>query len=152
MTVTRESLTARFKLYNDDELLRVLNSTDMTPLAHEVAGAELRERGIDPAKREVEVASEEPAEEAPPNVGEGDLVPVARFLTPMEAQMLRSRLEVDGVSATVVDANLVQANPFLSGIVGGVRVLVPEAHLERAQEIVEAIRRGDYALRDGEDA
>jgi hypothetical protein len=46
----------------------------------------------------------------------------------MEALMLKSRLEVDGVPAIVTDANIVQTNAFLTLAVGGVRVLVPEAY------------------------
>ncbi len=36
-------------------------------------------------------------------------------------------------------------------LIGGVRVLVPEAYLERAREIVKADARGDYALDDRAD-
>ena len=43
-------------------------------------------------------------------------------------------------------AHLVQANPFLAVAVGGVRVLVPESHVDRAREIVKVIDSGGYAL------
>jgi len=36
-------------------------------------------------------------------------------------------------------------------MIGGVRILVPESHLEQAREIVRAVRRCDYALRDDMD-
>ena len=143
MTVTRESLLERFQLLNDDELRALFQSGDLSDLAREVAGAELQQRGIDLSKPVAEPRATGEAE----LVG-GDLVPVARFFTAMEALMLKSRLEVDGVPAIVADANIVQTNAFLTLAVGGVRVLVPEAYLDRAQEIVRAIERGDYALDD----
>ena len=166
MTVTRASLVETFKLLTDDEVAAECRSGELTTLAQEVAAEELRRRGLEPPESRIAAPPEDtprqsdaaPAEteapeeaEAPAEAGEGDLVPVARFLTPMEAQVLRSRLDADGVSAFVVDANLVQANPFLSGVIGGVRVLVPQSDLARAQEIVAAIRRGDYALPDEPD-
>jgi len=58
--------------------------------------------------------------------------------------MLRSRLELEGIPAAVVDENMAHTLPSL--VVGGVRVLVPESYLDRAHEIAEAIKRGDFAL------
>ena len=80
--------------------------------------------------------------------GSGDLVLIARLFTALDAHLLQSRLEVEGVPAVVVDDNIVQTNPFLTLAVGGVRVFVPELHAERAREIARAIERGDYALDD----
>jgi hypothetical protein len=58
--------------------------------------------------------------------------------------MLRGRLEIEGIPATVTDDNVAQVlSPML---IGGVRVLVPESYLERAWAIAQAIKRGDYAL------
>ena len=77
---------------------------------------------------------------------------VARLLDPLEAEMLRGRLEAEGVPAMVADTQTVQINPlFYKLAVGGVRVMVPEAYLARAREIVRADARGDYALDDGTD-
>jgi hypothetical protein len=80
--------------------------------------------------------------------GGGDLVLIARFFTPVEAQMLQSRLQAEGVPAVVADAQTVGVNPLLTMALGGVRVLVPESDFERAREIVSAIERGDYRLDD----
>ncbi|MFI5013295.1 MAG: DUF2007 domain-containing protein [Hyphomicrobiales bacterium] len=147
MDVTRESLQESLSLLSDDELLGQFHSGELTGLAQEVASAELRSRGVRLTKPEAEAASEERHEE-PPDFGEGDLVQVARFLTPMEAEILRGRLEAEGVQAMVADTNMVQVNWLLGPVIGGVRVLVSESHLERAQEILKAVRRGDYALKD----
>jgi Putative prokaryotic signal transducing protein len=179
MDVTRETLQESFRLLNDAELLSQFHSGELTGLAQEVAAAELRSRGIDLAKPRIEAAKAEAAEvetdkleaeieerqQKPPGIGEsqerqkepldlgdGDIVQVARFLDPMEAQILRGRLEAEGVRAMVADANMVQVNAILAPVIGGVRVLVPQSHLEHAQEIVRAIQRGDYALKDDADA
>ena len=73
---------------------------------------------------------------------------VARFFVPTDAFMLKACLESNGIDAIVADANLVQANVFLTTAVGGVRVLVPDAQLERAQEILRAYEAGEYRLDD----
>jgi hypothetical protein len=144
MDVTRESLAEKFRLYGDEELLELLQSGDLTELAQAVARAELASRGIDPAQ------STPPATEPGPTV-EGDLVMVARMLNPLEAEMLRGRLEAEGVPAIVADTQIVQVNPLYKLAVGGVRVMVPEAYLAQAREIVRADARGDYALDDSTD-
>jgi hypothetical protein len=60
--------------------------------------------------------------EGPPDGG--DLVMIARPFTPIEAHMLQSRLQADGVPAVVTDAHIVGANSFLTTAVGGVSFMV----------------------------
>ncbi|NQD37184.1 DUF2007 domain-containing protein [Permianibacter sp. IMCC34836] len=81
----------------------------------------------------------------------GDLVPIARYLEPAEATVLQAVLDSEGIPAFSPDAHMATANYLLSTATGGVRILVPESHLQAAHEILEAIRRGDYALSDDED-
>jgi hypothetical protein len=151
MTITRESLLERFQLLSDDELLALFQSGDLIDMAKDVAAAEMRRSGVDPAKPAA--APQAPSDDTLASADEdtsagGDLVLIARVFTPIEAHMLQSRLEAEGVPAVVADAHIVQANPFLTMAVGGVRVLVPESQVERAREIMQAIERGDYALDD----
>lgn len=61
MSVTRQSLEEKFRLFNDEELRRLYHSDDLTELAKEVAAAELQQRGLDLAKPQVAVVSEEPS-------------------------------------------------------------------------------------------
>ena len=82
------------------------------------------------------------------NTGHGKMRVVARFFVPTDAYMLKARLESDGVPAMVADANLVQANEFLTTAVGGVRVLVRESNFEEALRILKAFEAGDYQLDD----
>jgi hypothetical protein len=149
MTITRESLSEQFQRLRDEELLGLFQSGDLIDLAKEVAAEELRRRGVEVAKpaTEANTASEDAlsSEDNAPSGG-GDLVLIARFFTPVEAHMLQSRLEAEGVPAVVADAQIVGVNPLLTMAVGGVRVLVSESDFERAREIVSAIERGDYRL------
>jgi hypothetical protein len=144
MSVTRQGLVEHFQLLSDEELLTQFQSDELTDLAKDVAGSELRGRKI---------ALPEPVAEEPPEPDAafltGDLVLVARYATAAEAYMLQSRLELEGVPAVVTDAQMSQT--IVPLLIGGVRVLVPEAHLQRAQEIAEAVARGDYALDDKTD-
>jgi hypothetical protein len=148
MDVTPESLAEKFRLYDDDELLELYRSGDLTDLAQTIARTELASRGIDPAQS----ATPPPPPEAEPEpVVDGDLVMVARIYDPLEAEMLRGRLESEGIPAMVADTLTAQTNPFYKLAIGGVRVMVPEAYLAQAREIVRADARGDYALDDSTD-
>jgi len=151
MTVTRESLLDRFQPLNDEELLGLFRSGELTDLANDVAAEELRRRGVDVAKPATEPHTASAREDASGSEDEapsggGDLVLIARLFTPIEAHMLQSRLEAEGVPAVVTDGHIVGVNPLLTMAVGGVRVLVPESDVERAREIMRAIERGDYRL------
>ena len=144
MTVTRESLLQHFQLLNDHELLAQFQSGELTAFAKEVAAEELQRRNLDlskptgkrPGKSQAVWSSD-------------DLVCVARYSTASEAYMLQNRLELEGIPAVVTDDHMAQVMALIA--VGGVRVLVPEAYLQRAGEIAAAIERGDYALDDQTD-
>ena len=151
MTITRQSLLERFQLLSDEELLALFHSGDLIDLARDVAAGELRRRGVDLSKPAAELPAD--SEDRSGSGDEdasaaGDLVLIARLFTALDAHLLQSRLEAEGVPTVVVDDNIVQTNPFLTMAVGGVRVLVPESQAERAREIARAIERGDYALDD----
>ena len=150
MDVTRESLSETFNLYTDAELLELYRSGDLTELATDVARAELAKRGLDTARPAPAPSPAPQPEPEPEPVIEGDLVAVARLLDPTEGEMLRGRLEAEGVPAIVVDKQTA-TQVFYKYTIGGVRILVPEAYLERAREIVKADARGDYAIDDQTD-
>jgi len=79
-----------------------------------------------------------------------DLVEVARYLVPLEANLVRGCLVASGIPAVLADAHLVQTDMLLAPALGGVRILVPEDHLQQAQAVLEAFGRGEFEL--GEDA
>jgi hypothetical protein len=143
MTVSRQSLADYYARLTDDELRRLLDSGELTSLAVEVAGEELRRRGIEVS----DVTGEEPPMEQD-EAGSVNLVLLARFLSPMEAEMARGRLTAEGVDAVIADAQIVQMAALMSLAFGGVRVLVPEPQLARALEILKAIGAGEQPPRD----
>ena len=79
-----------------------------------------------------------------------DLVEVARYLIPLEANLVQGCLAASGVPAVLPDAHLVQTDMLLAPALGGVRILVPHDHLQQAQAVLDAFARGEFAL--GEDA
>ena len=79
-----------------------------------------------------------------------DLFEVARYLEPMEARLAQGCLEASGIPAVLADDNLVQTNMLLAPALGGVRILVPQDYVQQAEAVLEALRRGEFAL--GEDA
>lgn len=78
-----------------------------------------------------------------------DFVKVAVCGTPTEAYILKGVLESAGLSPQVADANIVQANTWMSPALGGVRVLVPLSQLQQAQEVIAAFNAGAYTLGEG---
>lgn len=79
-----------------------------------------------------------------------DLVEVARYLIPLEANLVQGCLVASGVPAVLADAHLVQTDLLLAPALGGVRILVPQDRVQEAQAVLAAFARGEFAL--GEDA
>ncbi len=80
-----------------------------------------------------------------------DLFEVARYLVPMDAHLAQGCLVAAGIPAVLADDQLVQTNQLLAPAVGGVRILVPQEHLQEAESVLEALKRGDFALDDNTD-
>jgi Putative prokaryotic signal transducing protein len=151
MDATRASLTAKFGAYDDTELLELYRSGELTELASDVARAELAKRGLDTSAPAGPPAAELEADSEPEPVIEGDLVMVARMLDATEAEMLRGRLEAEGVPAMVADTNSSRAMSLIQTAIGGVRILVPDAFLDKARAVLQADARGEYALNEETD-
>jgi hypothetical protein len=143
MNIDREQLETLFLSLSDEELLQRCRA-DLTELAREIALAEATRRGLALAARaalgdtqDVEVAH-----------GHGPLSLCARYLNPMDAQVLVARLQSEGLAARVMDMDTVYANGVLFGSLslGGVRVMVPESQLDDAKRIREAFDAGEYAI------
>ncbi len=80
-----------------------------------------------------------------------DLFVAARYLNPTDAHLMRGCLAAAGIPAVVADANHAQADQLIAPAMGGVRVLVPQAYLQQAAEVLAAFARGDLALDDDAD-
>jgi hypothetical protein len=138
--VDREDLARRYRDISDEELVRMGSSGNLTALAQEVAEAELRSRGIDPASlRPAEIAAR----------GE---MPVSNFVTIFstldwhQAQAFRGRLEAEGIPIYVGDLHTNQTDALLSPALGGFRIRVPAERVREAKEILAAIQAGKFAL------
>lgn len=83
--------------------------------------------------------AEEPAEVEEMADGEeriGDLITVARFTTPWEAHLARTRLESEGIEACVLEERLPPVNLFTGEILALNRLAVNESDADRAREIL----------------
>jgi len=65
-----------------------------------------------------------------------DLVTIATFSHPTEAYVPKSRLEAEGISSFVADADMITTNWLYSTAIGGAKLQVREEDAERALEIL----------------
>lgn len=143
MLFEREKVEARFRDMPDDVLLDQMGE-DLTALERDVALAEAARRGLYLDALRVSDRNA-PLEVAP---GHGPLQVCARYLNPMDAQVLAACLQNAGLSAHVMDADTIFASGALFGSLprGGVRVVVPESQLEDALRIRERYDAGEFAI------
>ncbi|MDP4302490.1 putative signal transducing protein [Leptothrix discophora] len=78
----------------------------------------------------------------------GDFVRIATCATPTEAHLMQGMLASVGLSARVADANFIQADPWMTQAVGGVRVLVPADEVDAARRALADYDGGALALPD----
>jgi len=78
-------------------------------------------------------------------------VELARYLVPMDATLVQGCLAAAGIPAVLADANLVQTDLLLAPALGGVRIMVPEDWLRRAESVLAAYERGEFALDEDAD-
>ena len=147
MTDVREDLIEAFRGFSDEYILERLQADDLTEAARGVAELELIGRGIDLPRRQPAVTKSSPERK----IVRVEFITIARFLIPMDAHILRGRLEAQGVPAIVADGNLTQTNGLLSVAVGGARVQVPVPYVAEAISVIAALRSGAFALRENED-
>jgi hypothetical protein len=144
MMPDRASLESVFAELADDELLRRMGGGELTELARDVALAEARKRGIylEALRESTDAAGVEVAH------GHGPLCICARYLLPLDAQVLAARLQQEGLAARVMDSDTIYAvGAFMGGLArGGVRVMVPQSQLEQATRIRERYDAGEFAI------
>lgn len=73
---------------------------------------------------------------------------IAHFTDSFEAHLARGRLVSEGIDAHLGDEHLTLANWEWRLAVGGIKLRVPDAHVERAQAVLRALEAGDYAIDD----
>ena len=72
------------------------------------------------------------------------LVTIATFTSPWEAHIAKGRLDADGIPAFIAHEHHISAAWFLSNALGGVKLQVPEAYADAAQEIIQSHINGEY--------
>jgi len=148
MPVDRLELEQNVRQMSDRELLGHLGQ-NLTELGRQVALAEAQRRGI--YLEALNVSDRD----APIEVahGHGPLKVCARYLSPIDAQVLAACLQNAGLAARVMDSDTIFASGAFFGSLprGGVRVMVPESQLGDALRIRAAYDAGELAIDDDYD-
>lgn len=71
---------------------------------------------------------------------------IARFQYSAEAQIIKGRLEAEGVQVFLADNITIDTDPLVSNAIGGVKLKVLSIQTEKAEEILQSI--GKYSLDD----
>ena len=73
-------------------------------------------------------------------------ITISTSTNPIEAQIIRGRLEAEGIPAFVIFEHHIWAEWWLSNAIGGVRVQVPPEFYNQAQTVIQNINSGCYEL------
>jgi len=139
----REDILVTYRDMSTEELLDHWESGTLTELALQTASEELVRRGVTlPAVKQIE--DQDRAEALPEDAV---LETVAHAYEPTEIQILRGRLEADGIPAFVVDDNANRTNSVLAEH-GGLQLEVAAQDAEQAKRIVAEVQSGKLALDD----
>ncbi|HUD24373.1 MAG TPA: hypothetical protein VMQ45_01705 [Burkholderiaceae bacterium] len=142
----RAGLTEIYRDMSDEELIQRWADGYLTQDAMEVARQEFSRRGVEPPQ-----VKKEDLDDASGPEETVTFVTLARSLVPGELQVLRARLESDGIASFVVDDNINRMTSLWSIAVGGARLLVPKQFAAEARQIIDLVKSGRLALREGDD-
>jgi hypothetical protein len=67
------------------------------------------------------------------------MITVATCNHPMHAQLLKSVLEDSGIPVLIPNENSAQTMPHLILAMGGIRVQVPEEHVDNARQLIHDV-------------
>lgn len=73
-----------------------------------------------------------------------DWIVVDGFIDVIQADIVRGRLEAEGIPAVLGNRHLVTADWLYSQAMGGVKILVPSEYLLEAREIIAGIDAGKF--------
>ncbi|MFB9056684.1 DUF2007 domain-containing protein [Mariniflexile ostreae] len=71
---------------------------------------------------------------------------IARFQYSSEAQIIKGRLEADGIQVFLSDNLTIDTDPLISNAIGGVKLKVLSSQVLEAQHILETIKK--YSIDD----
>lgn len=79
------------------------------------------------------------------------LVTFKTFDNPIDAHILKIKLESEGVSCFLFDEHIVSVNPLYSNLVGGIKLKINEEDLIHARNIVFELERTPYTTDNNEE-
>lgn len=68
-----------------------------------------------------------------------EIVSIKVFDNPMEAHILKSRLESEGIPCFLQDENIVSLNPLYNYAVGGIKLNIRACDVQQVQDILQEI-------------
>lgn len=71
---------------------------------------------------------------------------VAVFQYSAEAQIIKGRLESEGINSFLVDNHTIDTDPLVSNAIGGVKLKVQKEDEEKARQVLDAISK--YSVND----
>ncbi len=78
------------------------------------------------------------------------LVTLQVFNSAVDAHILRSKLESEGITSFIHDEHTVGLNPLWNVTVGGVKLQVNEDDYEKAKSILNEVQKSEYLDENGE--
>jgi hypothetical protein len=143
----RAGLAETFRQMSDDELRERWCAGCLTDLAIEVAQQEMALRGLAaPPYVAMETEPRGAQDDSP-----SELVEIARSQLISDLQMLRARLDSEGIPSLIVNENSNRMGPQFSNTAGGARLLVLSQFALDAKQIVALLNSGAFALREDDD-
>jgi hypothetical protein len=126
----------------DREILEALalKADGFTPEGRTVLEEERKRRKI--TQEQVEGFRKAHARPEPDLSPEAELVTVARFQHPYQANIAKSFLEDNGISTFVAEEHIISLNWLYSQAVGGAKIQVAKRDVEKAAKILEKGRMG----------
>lgn len=65
-----------------------------------------------------------------------DFIPVAAYNNYVEANIILGRLQEEGIDCWLMDENTSTIMPVFTQAIGGIKLMVPEADVEKAKELI----------------
>ena len=76
---------------------------------------------------------------------------IKTYTIAMDAYIAKGRLEAEGIPAYIADEHYITLDWTISVAIGGVRVQVPYAYIEQANQVISDLEQGEYEVTDTEE-
>ena len=78
------------------------------------------------------------------------LVTIASYTNSLQANIVKGRLQAEGIPATLANEQYINADWLLSNALGGVQIQVPIEYKQQAKELIDSIENGQLEINDNE--